>query len=37
MIPMVEGLFGLGTRITMKSGSMKKIEDINVGDYVKSP
>ena len=37
MIPMVEGVvFALGTRITMADGSMKKIEDINVGDYVKS-
>lgn len=30
------GCLALGTRITMADGSMKKIEDINVGDYVKS-
>ena len=30
------GCLALGTKITMADGSLKKIEDLNVGDYVKS-
>tara|TARA_A100001515_G_scaffold71513_1_gene56896 strand:- start:2062 stop:3204 length:1143 start_codon:yes stop_codon:yes gene_type:complete len=30
------GCLALGTRITMADGTLKKIEDINIGEYVKS-
>ena len=30
------GCLAIGTKITMADGSLKNIEDINIGEYVKS-